>query len=208
MHLLFQHQSTFCSKKLKQLLPPYFYFLNCTFLPAVPPRASLQHPSALWADCSFLQARSGWLMPARAALSSSEDLPHDLGQHQPGGLTKPFPEGELKQKSAFAAFFDHGRLSDCTNHWFHPPFNYYNAKHRVPPTHLLDLLSSFHFFLLAPLPFSCTPRSVFHTGPQSLQLVLPFQGTLIYREAFSTRCSCAKRMENYKYREIKSIFHV
>lgn len=38
---LFQNQSPFCAKKkLKQLLLPYFYFLNCIFPPAAPARAS------------------------------------------------------------------------------------------------------------------------------------------------------------------------
>ena len=54
VHLLFQHQSTFCLKKLKQLLPPYFCFLSRTF----PPLFLQELPHSIPLLCELIAAFS------------------------------------------------------------------------------------------------------------------------------------------------------
>jgi len=80
VHLLFQHQRTFCSKKWKQLPLPYLYFLNHTF----PPLLLQELPHSIPRLCELISAfsrRGSCSITAGTAFPSSKELLHGL--HQP-----------------------------------------------------------------------------------------------------------------------------
>lgn len=207
VRLLSQHWSASLSLKLKQLLPFDSCFLShsvpccsCWSLLYIPGPQELIATSPGGKE---LINHSQFCVP-------SSKQPQDL---HPPGLRSLF----LRQLiiRSIAALFDHQSPSDCTNHQFHPTFICYDAKKHLP---LFGFLSLFPFCFSLSVLFlgALFCFSLFHTAQyftegsnQATEFTtfpLFSRGHLFFGKLSAPVAVVPKKLENYKYREIKSFF--